>query len=137
MSKFAVHEIFDTLNTIVDTEARRQSLRSVPDSIKKILHWWINDNIKFNLPEGAPPFTTQNDVNTHNAFWSEIRRLPIFIVGGGYDHLTNNKREQLFVGMLEYIHPKDAELVINLKEKVWPYEVFTIEDVKEVFPELS
>lgn len=134
MSKFAVHEIFNALNSIDNRADRLASLRTIPNSIQQILYYWLNPKVTFNLPEGKPPFTSHNDINTHNAFWSEIRRLKIFVNGGGYDQLPSNKRETLFVSMLEYIHPKDAELLLNMKEKVWPYETFTAEDVREVYP---
>jgi hypothetical protein len=38
--------------------------------------------------------------------------------------------------MLEYIHPKDARLVLNMKDKIWPYETLTVDDIKEAFPGL-
>lgn len=136
MAKHALYEIFDLLDKVPDKEGRIASLKTIPDSVKTVLKYWLHPDIKFNIPEGEPPFESHNAVNTHNAFWSEIRRLPIFIVGGGYDHLTNGKRESLFISMLEYIHPKDARLVLNMKDKIWPYETLTVDDIKEAFPGL-
>lgn len=136
MAKHAVYEIFDLLDKVSVKEDRIASLKTIPDSVQAVLKYWLHPDIKFNIPEGEPPFNSHNDVNTHNAFWSEIRRLPIFLVGGGYDHLPNGKRESLFISMLEYIHPKDARLVLNMKDKIWPYETLTVEDVKEAFPGL-
>jgi len=134
MSKFAVYEIFNALDSITNTFDRQASLKTVPDSIQQILYYWINPAVTTNLPSDDPPFTSHNDINTHNSLWAEIRRLKIFVNGGGYDHLPTNKRQALFIAMLEYIHPHDAALVLNMKNKVWPYTTFSIEDVREVFP---
>ena len=49
--------------------------------------------------------------------------------------MTKSKKETLFIGLLEGIHPKDAELVVNMinKEKI---EGLTKNVIKEAFPNL-
>lgn len=134
MSKYAVFEIFETLNSIEDKENRLESLKTIPNNIQQLLYFWLNPDVVFLLPESDPPFTKANSVNTHNVFWSDIRRVKIFIKGFEYDNLNSSRREQLFISMLENIHPKDAELLLNIKNRVWPYNTFQQSDVAEVFP---
>ena len=49
--------------------------------------------------------------------------------------MSKMKKEQLFIGMLESIHPKDAQLVVNMvnKEKI---EGLTKNVINEAFPGL-
>jgi len=57
-------------------------------------------------------------------------------VEGGHDGLTQLRREQLFVQMLESLHPKEAEVVIQVKDKKLNYRGLTYKLVKTTFPEI-
>ena len=46
------------------------------------------------------------------------------------------KRERLFIGILESIHPQDAELVLKMVEKKMPAKGLTRKIVEEAFPGL-
>ena len=45
------------------------------------------------------------------------------------------KREKIFIGLIEGIHPEDAQLVINMVNKT-PIEGISKNVVKEAFPGL-
>ena len=66
---------------------------------------------------------------------AEVRRLYLFIKGGN-PNLTKIKREALYIEMLESIHPEDAKLLINIKDKKIPYKGVTLKIIKEAFPNL-
>ena len=57
-------------------------------------------------------------------------------VEGGNDGLTTLRREQLFVQLLEELHPKEAEVLIQVKDKKLKYRGLTYKLVKETFPDL-
>ena len=46
------------------------------------------------------------------------------------------KREKIFLGLLESVHPKDAELVVGMINKKLPVDGITKNVVKEAFPNL-
>jgi len=46
------------------------------------------------------------------------------------------KREQIFIGVLEAVHPKDAELVISMINKKSPVKGLTLKIAQEAFPDL-
>ena len=46
------------------------------------------------------------------------------------------KRENLFIGILEAVHPDDAKLLLAMKEKKLPYSGLTPKIINEAFPEL-
>ena len=47
----------------------------------------------------------------------EAKKLYHFIEGGNYD-LTQGKRENLFIQMLEGLHHSEAEVVCHAKDKI-------------------
>lgn len=70
---------------------------------------------KMVLPEGEPPFKPADqplgmtDINLH----AEAKRMAVFI----RKDLTPIKRETLFVGLLESIHPSEAKVLIAMKDQ--------------------
>ena len=61
-----------------------------------------------------------------------------FAVGGPGERLQKARVEQMLIRMLEVIHPKDAELVIALKDKQLAsrYRGLSKKLVEETFPTL-
>ena len=57
-------------------------------------------------------------------------------IEGGHDGLTQLRRESLFISMLESLHPKEAMVVIQVKDKKLKYRGLTYKLVKETFPEI-
>ena len=58
-----------------------------------------------------------------------------FVKGGVGDTLPKFKREQIFIGILEGVHPEDAKLVVNMinKKKI---PGISRPVVEEAFPKL-
>ena len=50
--------------------------------------------------------------------------------------MPSYKREQVFLGILESIHPEDAELVLKMVEKKMPVKGLTRKIVQEAYPGL-
>ena len=50
--------------------------------------------------------------------------------------LPSHKREMIFLGIVESIHPADAELVCKMINKKPPTKRLTVKIVKEAFPGL-
>lgn len=70
---------------------------------------------KWDLPEGTPPFKPASEPigMTPTNLYGELRRLYVF----SRVDLKPLKREGLFISLLEGIHPKEAELVIAIKDQ--------------------
>jgi hypothetical protein len=70
---------------------------------------------KWDLPEGTPPFKPAAEPlgMTPTNLYGELRRLYVF----NRVDLKPIKREGLFISLLEGIHPKEAELVIAIKDQ--------------------
>lgn len=104
------------------TDAEKvEFLRSVGpryvDTLRILLKHAFDPNIKFALPEGAPPFTTKEDDAGSLIFGA--KKLYLY-VEGGYPNLTQMRREQLFSNFLESMPTSDANLLIAVKDKKFP-----------------
>ena len=70
---------------------------------------------KFVLPEGDPPYTEDAapiGMSPTN-FTQEMRRLYVFC----RSDLLPIKREALFIGLLESIHPSEAKILLAVKDQ--------------------
>jgi len=58
-------------------------------------------------------------------------------IRGGNDSLSSIRRETMFIQLLEGLHPKEAEILIAVKDKKLSetYKI-TLDNVKEAFPEI-
>ena len=59
-------------------------------------------------------------------------------VKGGNDTLSTVRREMMFINLLRGLHPKEAELLILIKDKnlEGKYKI-TIDNVKEAYPDIK
>lgn len=78
-----------------------------------------------------------DDGTNEGAFIYEIRKRLIYLIEGGPgDAMTQRKRDDLFHNILESINPLDAELLIAVKDKQWPYATLTPTVLNEAYPNL-
>lgn len=103
--------------------------------IKEVLLGTYNPNLKWLLPEGAPPFKkTEKRQDLQSVMKRDLRRFYVFIDCEKSKGISKIKREQLFIEMLESFDPDDAELLIMIKNKKLAYNGLTYNFVKELYP---
>ena len=102
-------------------------------ALNKLLRYTYGKDVKFLLPEGAPPYKPSKFDEPANLY-NEVKRLYLF-VEGGHPSLTAMKRESLFIETLEFINHDDAKLLISVKDKTLPYKNITEDFVRETLPE--
>ena len=119
------------------TERKKILLEHGSNPLKELLKYAFHPDIKFLLPEGAPPYKTVGSPDEYNPtyLYPNIRKLYLFVEGGN-EGLTTLRREQLFIQLLEELHPKEAEVVIQVKDKKLKYRGLTYKLVKAPFPDL-
>ena len=103
-------------------------------TVRSILQGMFDANVKFAMPEGAPPYVP-NKFDEPKAIHSEVSRFYL-LTEKGNPNLSNMKREQIFIQMLETVSADDAELLISMKDKKSPYKGITKEIVMAAFPGL-
>ena len=130
----AISEILDLVKSAKTKQKKVEILRKYhSETLTYILELAFHPNVGWWLPEGAPPYKPSEVLDTEGRLYQEARTLPMYLYGNRPD-LKKHQRENLFIGLLESIHPKDAELLIAVKDKkVAGLDVATI---NEAFPEL-
>ena len=105
-------------------------------ALKEILKYTYDPNIKFLLPPGNPPYKSVVDETENPTYlYGLVRKLYLFVEGGN-PNLKQQRREYLFIELLESIHPKEAELLLQMKDKKLKCNGLTYNLVKETFPKL-
>ena len=123
-------------------------------SLRMVIKSSFDSNIEWSLPEGDVPYT-RNDApegTEHASLSYESRKLYHFIKGGN-PQITQNKRETMFVQMLEGLHESEADVLVAAKDKKlhqlfkglsknvvqeafnWNDEFMVIEDDIPVYPQ--
>ena len=90
------------------------------------------------MPEGTPPFK-ENDApegTEHTKLEKEGRILHHFFKGGS--NIPRIRREQMFIQLLEGLHPDEAKVVILAKDGILNkrYKI-TKACVEETFPQIK
>ena len=109
------------------------------DILKSLFIWNFDDSIISLLPEGKVPYKpNENPLGTdHSSLRREQRNLYMFVKGGN-DALSTIRRETIFIQMLEGLHPKEADIIVAVKdgdlEDMYdvPFEV-----VEEAYPDIQ
>ena len=134
-------------------------------SLKSIFIWNFDESVISMLPEGEVPYGDSDDQSIYSGTLSEniakearggesatgqdldgrgktsLRReyqnLYHFIKGGN-DGLSSIRRETMFINMLRGLHPREAEVLVLVKDKRLTdrYNI-TLEVVKEAYPDIN
>jgi hypothetical protein len=133
----SLSEIISKATELKTKEEKIEWLRknqSVP--LKTILKYMYDTEIEFLIPNTPPAWKKNGYVGVEGMLYNETRRLRIFIKGGGYDNLSQTKREQLFISLLEDIDDKDAELLCKMIAQR-PLKGLSKIAVHQAFPDLN
>lgn len=105
--------------------------------LRTVLQYAYHPEIQWLLPEGAVPYTPSQLPGLEPMLFHEVRRFYLFVSAGGVvgmPELTDMKRQQIFVDVLESLDARDAALLVAVKDKTLPYEKITPEVVDKAFP---
>ena len=106
------------------------------DALRMVIKSSYDPNIQWDLPEGNVPYTPNDapEGTEHNMLVHEARTL-FHYVKGGNPQLTPNRKENMFIQMLEGLHQSEAEIVVAAKDKSLhrKYKGLPANVVKEAF----
>ena len=109
------------------------------DILKSLFIWNFDDSIISLLPEGKVPYKpNESPLGTdHSSLRREQRSLYNFVKGGN-DQLSPVRSETIFIQMLEGLHPKEADIIIAVKDRDLEdmYDV-SFEVVEEAYPDIQ
>ena len=106
------------------------------DALRMVIKSSFDPKVKWALPFGEVPYRANEapEGTEHNMLSYEARKLYHFIEGGN-NLITQNKRESMFVQMLEGLHPDEADILVAAKDKILhqKYKGLSSNVVREAF----
>jgi hypothetical protein len=135
-----IPQIFDEVDRAATKESKVKVLRAYDHPVvRQILRMNFDPAIKVYLPEGEPPFKKDTSVPmgySETNLFAEFRRFYIWLDPN--INLTKQRKEALFIQMLEGIHWSEAELVCFAKDKALQTKYKSLKEdlVREAFPNL-
>ena len=135
--KLSISEI---VNKAVDLKSNEEKVKWLRDNssvpLQTVLRYtYDKDGVEFLIPNTPPPWKKNNYIGVEGMLYKEVRRLRIFVKGGGYDNLNQVKRENLFISLLEDVDNSDAELLCKMIAQK-PIKGLPRSVIEEAFPDL-
>lgn len=134
-------EVFEIIEQTVKTKSRKDKIKFLQENrisaLLDVLRGTYDDAIQWNLPEGTPPYTPQEEGAQPSTLLKYHLNFKYFVKGlRESNRLTNVKRERMFIDMLEAVHPKDADILIAMINKKNLGRGITKKLIQEAFPDL-
>ena len=131
------HEILTKVNNAKDKPKKIEVLKKYDtNELRMFLKGAFSEKLEWLLPEGKPPYTVNEaPVGTeHTWLKQEVKRMFHFLKGGN-PQLSQMKRDNMFIQMLEGLSAEEAELLVWAKdgELNKHYKGLTANLVKEAF----
>lgn len=131
--------VYEVLEKVRKARSKEQKVQILKDNetwaLKDILRGTLDSTVEWNLPPGEPPYNPAKEDAPTNLL-KEHKNF-VYLVKGFREsnRLHPAKRESIFIGLIEGIHPMDAKLVIAMINKQKP-EGVSRPVVEEAFPGL-
>jgi hypothetical protein len=115
-----IHEILDAVVKAPTREAKAEILKKNDClGLRDVLRGAFDDFIVWELPKGSPPI--QSKLSKEGMPPSDLKRrtteLAYFCAKGPGVNIRPDRRERMWLALLEGIHPKDAEVLVAMKDK--------------------
>tara|TARA_S200002703_G_C3790646_1_gene243993 strand:+ start:317 stop:751 length:435 start_codon:yes stop_codon:yes gene_type:complete len=134
-----VHEVFEKTLKMKTQKEKVEFLRSQDKNslaVRDICQAAHDDRVQFLLPKGPVPYTVC-DGSPPSTLLRKHKDLTYFVKKGMGEKMPAYKREGIFIAMLESIHPKDAEIMVNVINKKTPAKGINKTIVQKAWPELG
>ena len=161
-----VFEILELASSQRSSAKKVEVLKKYEDnSVKSVLIWNFDESVISMIPEGEVPYGDPNEQSAFEGSLSEnivnetkgglsatgqdldgrnktsLRKewttLYNFVKGGN-DSLTKTRREMMFINLLRGLHPKEAEVLCLVKDKLLQTKYkLTKAHVQEAYPDID
>lgn len=138
--KLLITEILQKVNN-AKTKAEKSQLLLQYNSqtLRSLFIWNYDESVISMLPEGEVPYK-KNDCpkgTSHTYLEMEGKKLYYFVKGGS--NISQMKREEVFIGLLETLHQDEAELLCLVKDKKLQKKYTRISKalIEETFPQIK
>ena len=131
--------VFEILEEVEKLKTKKEKIKVLKLNeswaLKDIIRGSMDATVEWNLPAGAPPYKPSPAHQHPSNLIKQNVQFKYFVKGGPGDKLPSVKRENIFIGLLEGVHPEDAKLVIDMINKQKP-KGLSRPVVQEAFPNL-
>jgi hypothetical protein len=134
-----IHEV---LQKVSNAKTKAEKIKLLQEyntpALRQILIANFDESVVSMLPEGDVPYTKNPapEDTEHTKLLHEYRKLYLFFKGGA--NISQNRREMLFLQLLEGLHEGEAEVLCLVKDKKlgkrWK---ITKQCVEEAFPQIK
>tara|TARA_B100000941_G_C28295256_1_gene443624 strand:- start:10 stop:429 length:420 start_codon:yes stop_codon:yes gene_type:complete len=132
-----VYEVFEKFSKAKNKAEKVKVLKeNNHHAVRDIIRGGMDPSVEFLLPKGRPPYNANREESTPSTLLKENQKFKYIVKGFAGDDLNGMKRESIFIGILEAIHPQDAEHVLLMLEKKPPVKGMTKKIVEEAYPGL-
>ena len=132
--------IYEVIEKVAQAKTNKEKIELLHKNnsigLRNILKITYDKNVKWLIPESKPPYEPNDGHNAPSNLLKKTEDLTLCVVPKG-KQVTPVKRESIVIGVLEAIHPKDAELMVNNVLKHKPFKGLTAKVVREAFPKLA
>lgn len=138
--KLLLTEILQKVNN-AKTKAEKKNILQQYNSqaLRSLLIWNFDESVKSAVPEGDVPYRPNDTPKglQHDYLEQNQRKFAYFVKGG--ITVSNMKREEIFIGLLETLHADEAELLCLVKDKALQkkYTRISATLIKEAFPSIQ
>lgn len=137
----ALYEVFDDFEMAKNKKERMDIIsknlsQTLVDVLKLTYHPDFQWKVK-ELPENYKVPTDMLPGITHDSLSRQLRRLYMFREGDfTSEKLTESRRNELLIQMLESIEPREAEVLLGIFQKDLGVKGLDYKFVKEAFPNM-
>ncbi len=132
-----IYEVIELASKAKTKQDRINVLRENESwALKDLLRGAYDELVQWSLPPGDPPYEPAAEETVPSTLHNQHKKFKYFVKGLVGDQMMGFKRERMFIDILEGIHPKDAELLILMKDKKALAKGITKKLVEEAFPKL-
>ena len=131
--------VYEVLEKASKARKKEQKIKILKDNeswaLKDILRGTYDSKVQWLLPKGAPPYTPNKPESAPSNLLKRNTDFRYFVKSKEAAAMPPYKRENIFIGLIEAIHPEDAKVVISMinKRKI---NGVTRNVVEETFPGL-
>ena len=132
-----VYEVFELFTAATGKADKVKVLRdNTSPALRDVVRGSMDKTIVWLLPQGKPPYQVSSEASYPANLHKENRKFAYLVERGKSNDISPMKRETIFIGILEGIHPRDAEICVSMINKEVLAKGLTRNVVNEAFPGL-
>ena len=137
--KLGIDEILSQANKLKAKDKRLEFLRKhVSGTLIDVMRLGLQKaDFTWILTKAKYEYNPSGYVDQQGVLFQSLRKIPrYFLEGNELPHITDEKRDLLWVQFLEALDTGDAKLMESIRQGVWPYRNINESIMKEAFPEV-